>query len=43
MDPLQTPSKSLCGIYAHLGVSISAEDIDEARREAWGGFSREDI
>ena len=35
--------QSLCGIYAHLGVSISAEEIDEVRREAWSGFPREDI
>ena len=33
----------LRGIFADLGVSISAEEIDEARREAWSGFPREDI
>ena len=35
------PKRSLYGIWA--GVSISAEDIDEARREMWGNFPREDI
>lgn len=33
----------LRGIFADLGVHISAEEIDEARREAWSGFPREDI
>lgn len=33
---------SLCGIYADLGIHLSAEEIDEARREAWGGFARDD-
>lgn len=33
----------LRGMFAHLGIHISAEDIDEARREAWAGFPREDI
>ena len=33
----------LRGIFADLGVSLSAEEIDEARREAWSGFPREDV
>lgn len=40
----QQPKKlrrSLLGIWE--GVSISAEEIDESRREMWGGFPREDI
>ena len=35
------PKKSLYGMWK--GVSISAEEIDEARREMWGNFPREDI
>jgi hypothetical protein len=35
------PKKSLKGILK--GVSISAEEIDEARREMWGGFPRDDF
>jgi hypothetical protein len=33
----------LRGIFADLSVSLSAEEIDEARREAWSGFPREDV
>ncbi|MBE2269989.1 MAG: hypothetical protein IAE80_17255 [Anaerolinea sp.] len=36
-----TPRKSLYGLWE--GVEVSAEDIDEARREMWGNFPREDI
>lgn len=35
------PKRSLLGLWE--GVSISEEDIDEARREMWGNFPREDI
>ncbi len=38
-----TPRPSLRGALAHLGPAPSAEDIDEARREAWANFPREDI
>jgi len=31
----------LRGRFAHLGVHISAPDIDEARNEAWGHFPRD--
>ena len=34
------PRKSLEGLWE--GVSISREDIDEARREMWGNFPREE-
>ena len=34
--------KSSWGSLADLGSAPSAEDIDEMRREIWGGFSRED-
>lgn len=37
------PRRSVKGLCADLGVSISAEEIDEARREMWGRFPREDI
>jgi hypothetical protein len=29
------------GLFAHRGVHITAEEIDEVRREAWGDFPRE--
>jgi hypothetical protein len=32
------PKKSLKGLWK--GVSISSEDIDEARREMWGNFPK---
>lgn len=35
--------RGLKGLWADLGVDLSAEDIDEARREMWGTFPREDI
>lgn len=31
------------GALADLGEAPSAEDIDEARKEMWGNFPREDI
>jgi hypothetical protein len=33
--------RSLRGLFADLGVTISEEDIDEARREMWGNFPRD--
>jgi hypothetical protein len=35
------PLKSSAGALAHLNVSISKEEIDEARREMWANFPRE--
>ena len=35
------PRKSLEGIWADLGVTISEEDIADARREMWGNFPRD--
>jgi hypothetical protein len=29
------------GRFAHLGIRISADEIDAARRETWAGFPRE--
>lgn len=37
------PRESLWGLWADLGPAPSAEEIDEARREAWANFPREDI
>jgi len=41
--PPRKPGKSLRGICKHLGPAPSAEEIDEARREVWANFPREDI
>ncbi len=35
--------RPLRGILADLGPAPSAEDIDEARREMWGNFPRDDF
>lgn len=37
------PSVSIKGLWADLGISLSAEEIDENRREMWKNFPREDI
>jgi hypothetical protein len=37
------PLKSVRGLWAGLGVSLSAEEIDANRREMWKDFPREDI
>lgn len=41
--PQLESKRSLYGALAHLGKAPSAEEIDEARREAWANFPREDI
>jgi hypothetical protein len=41
LEPDKKPRRSLLGIWE--GISVSAEEIDEARREMWGNFPREDI
>lgn len=38
-----TPRQSLRGLCSDLGPAPSTEDIDEARREMWANFPREDI
>jgi len=38
-----TPHKGLSGAWSDLGVHLSAEDIDHARREAWAEFPRRDF
>jgi hypothetical protein len=40
---VKRPLRSVKGLCAHLGVSITAEEIDDARREMWGNFPREDV
>ena len=37
------PFKSVEGLWADLGISLSAGEIDENRREMWRNFPREDI
>jgi hypothetical protein len=37
------PRKSLLGLCADLGRAPSAEEIDQARKEEWADFPREDI
>ena len=37
------PFKSVRGLWAHLGISLSAEEIEENQREMWRNFPREDI
>lgn len=36
-----TPRRSLEGIWTDLDISISKDEIDEARRETWANFPRE--
>jgi len=35
--------RSSRGLWADLGVEITEKDIEEARREMWANFPREDI
>jgi hypothetical protein len=37
------PFKSVKGLWAGLGVSLSAEEIDQNQRDMWKGFPSEDI
>lgn len=37
-DRTKAPRRSLRGLFADLGASISKEDIEEERREMWGNF-----
>jgi hypothetical protein len=44
VQPQSAPARQdAWGALAHLGPAPSAEDIDEARREEWANFPREDI
>ena len=35
--------RHLMGALAHLNIKITEQDIDEARREMWSDFPRNDI
>ena len=37
------PFKSIKGLWSDLGISLSAEEIEETQREMWNGFPREDV
>ena len=37
------PLKSLRGLWKNLDFDITAEEIEQARNEAWANFPREDI
>ena len=37
------PRRSLWGLCADLGPAPSAQEIDQARREAWSKFAHEDV
>ena len=37
------PFDSIEGLWADLGISLSAEEIDENRRDMWRNFPRDDI
>jgi hypothetical protein len=39
----RTPRKSGRGLWADLNIDLSAEEIDETRREMWENFPREDF
>ncbi len=35
--------RSVFGDLEHLGVDVSEQDIEEARRERWRGYMKEDM
>ena len=37
------PLRSVKGLWADLGLSLSAEEIDENQREMWRNFPRDDL
>jgi hypothetical protein len=37
------PRQSAAGLLADLGIDVSDEDIEEARREMWSNFPHRDI
>jgi len=42
-QPISSSRPNFWGMLSDLGPAPSAEEIDEARREAWADFPREDI
>ena len=41
--PGKNPLRSVKGLWADLGISLSAEEIEANQREMWKGFPRENI
>jgi hypothetical protein len=39
----RSPFRSVRGLWADLGISLSAEEIEVNQREMWKNFPREDI
>lgn len=39
----KSPFKSVRGLWADLGISLSAEEIEENQRDMWQNFPREGI
>lgn len=37
------PLRSVKGLWADLGISLSAEELEENQRDMWKNFPREDI
>ena len=37
----KAPRQPLVGRFAHLGISVPKEAVDDAQREAWAGFPRD--
>jgi hypothetical protein len=40
--PVATTPRGFIGLCADLGPAPTAEEIDEARRQLWAGFPRDD-
>ena len=40
---VKKPFQSVEGLWGDLGISLSAEEIEENKREMWRNFQREDI
>jgi hypothetical protein len=38
----KSPIRNIIGMFDHLGVNITEEDMAEARHEMWGNFPREE-
>jgi len=39
----RAPFKSVRGLWADLGISLSAKEIEENQQDMWRNFPREDI
>jgi hypothetical protein len=39
----RSPFKSIRGLWADLGISLSPKEIEENQRDMWRNFPREDI